>query len=73
MFDMARKKAVADGPKEYIFRGKLSLSGVEFYITANSEEEAIAKARDGDWHDYDTLGASSEDCNIDLGSCELNQ
>lgn len=51
-------------PKEYIAKGTLTLSGVDFFIAADNQEEAEAKARRGEWDYYDISGASSDDCEI---------
>ncbi len=58
---------------EYIFQGTVTLSGVDFYVIADSEEEAKAKARVGDHDDRDTAGAGSTDWDIDPSSCVLNE
>lgn len=58
---------------EYIFKGKLTLDGVNFYITADNEKAAKEKARNGDFDDLEILGASSSDREIDPDSIELNE
>lgn len=58
---------------EWIFKGSIRLDGVEFRITADTETEAIAKAKAGDYDDYDEMGAATADWEIDPGSCELNE
>lgn len=58
---------------EYIFQGTVTLSGVDFYVTADSEEEAIAKAKMGEYNNRDTVGADSTDWDIDPNSCVLNE
>ena len=58
---------------EYIFQGTVTLSGVDFYIIADSEEEAKAKAKNGEYNDRDTVGAGSQDWDIDPNSCALNE
>ena len=58
---------------EWIFRGSMRLEGVEFRITADSEAEAIAKAKTGDYDDYDDRGAVTVDWDIDPATGELNE
>jgi hypothetical protein len=67
------KKAEAMRPKEYLARGYLTLSGVQFTIIASSPEEARAKAARGEWRDYDVVGASTADCKIYHDSLQLNE
>ncbi len=72
---MPRKKTkpVPSNPelKEYLCEGTLSLTGVQFTIVAESLEEAQQMARDGQWTDYDTLGAASSDWDLN-GKVEEN-
>lgn len=68
---MAKRK-----PKEqheYIFKGKLELDNVDFYITASSEEEAREIAKSGTWDSWDVQGASSINWTIDADSGESNE
>ncbi len=58
---------------EYIFQGQVTLSGVDFYITADNEAEAIAKAKAGASDYWDRAGAASTDLDIDSNSCVLNE
>ena len=68
-----RKKKEPEIDHQYIFSGRASLSGVQFYITAKNEEEARSKARSGKWDEYDAAPGEIVDCRINEGSCELNE
>lgn len=57
---------------EYIFKGTLDLEGVEFFVEAENEEEALAKAKRGEWASYEISGASSVDCSLDPDTIEEN-
>lgn len=57
---------------EYIFRGTVELSGVDFYVTADTAEEAIQKAKRGEYDDYKTAGAETINWKIDPNTCEDN-
>lgn len=46
---------------EYLCKGTLTLSGVEFTIKADSLEDAKRKAEDGEFEDWDTTGAEGTD------------
>lgn len=59
--------------REYIALGTLTLTDVTFYIRAASEEEAKEKAARGEWDDYDTSAASSEDWKIWPDTCHENR
>ena len=50
---------------QWIFKGSLRLDGVSFFITADNEAEAIAKAKMGDYDEYDEMGATAADWEID--------
>lgn len=58
---------------EYIFQGTATLSGVDFYVIADSEEEAKAKARVGEHADRDLMCADSTNWDIDPSTCILNE
>ncbi len=58
---------------QYIFQGTVTLSGVDFYITADSKEEAVEKAKSGEYNDRDMVGADSTDWDIEPNSCVLNE
>lgn len=68
---MAKRKI--SEPREWIFRGRVTLEGVQFFITADSEDEAIERARKGDFDDRDDGGGESVDWHIDVDSIELNE
>lgn len=59
--------------RQFIFRGTATLSGVTFYISARSEKDAVARAKRGDWDDYDTSGADTTDWQIKPDTCEENK
>jgi hypothetical protein len=69
---MAKKKAEPE-LHEWLCRGWIKLSGVQFSVSAATEDEARKKAAAGDWDDYDTTVASGEDWKLDEGSIELNE
>ena len=69
---MSNKKPVPER-HEWLFRGTLKMSGVIFSVSAETEAEALQKARDGDWDDYDTTRASGDDWKLDDGTMELNE
>lgn len=54
----------------WIFRGSIRLDGVEFRITAATEEEAIAKAEAGEFDEYDEMGAETVDWEINPKTIE---
>lgn len=47
--------------REYIFRGSVTKLGVEFIVKARNLNEAIAKAKEGKFDDYDDIGAETSD------------
>jgi hypothetical protein len=64
---MARKP-----PKEWIFRGTVKLSGVCFYVSAHTSQEALEMAMAGDCHaEFDC--AETVDFEIDPKSGEENR
>ena len=58
---------------EYLFTGTVELSGVLFTVTADNETEAKAKAKLGEWDDYDISGAETRNAELTVSSCELNE
>ena len=60
-------------PKQYIFTGRLELSGVDFIVEADSEAEAKEKARNGQWENYDSSGAETVNTDIVVSSCKLDE
>jgi hypothetical protein len=58
---------------QWLFKGSLRLDGVDFIITADTKDEAIAKAKSGDYDEYDEMGATAADWEIDPASGELNE
>lgn len=56
----------------WIFTGSLRLDGVVFYVTADTEAAAIAKAEAGDYDEHDEMGAATADWLIDPDSIESN-
>ena len=59
--------------KEFEFKGSAELSGVRFFIRAQSLEEAKAKAARGEWDDDDARGASWVNWEIDPHSGKDNK
>jgi hypothetical protein len=53
---------------KYWFKGRATLSGVEFCIEASSKEEAKVRAKNGEWDDYDTSGADTADWEINANA-----
>lgn len=58
---------------QWIFRGKIERRNVDFYITADTEAEAIAKAEFGEYDDYETAVAETANWTIDPKTGELNE
>lgn len=56
----------------WIFKGSLRLDGVDFFISAETEAEAIAKAKAGEYDEHDEMGATTADWSIDPGTIEPN-
>lgn len=52
------------------FKGSATLRGVQFLVEADSKEEAIARAGNGECDDYDTSGAETSDWEINKNTCE---
>lgn len=57
---------------EFVFTGKLTLSGVTFYVSAPTLEEAKEAAKNGKYDEYDANGAEAVDCDINPQSGERN-
>lgn len=57
---------------QWVFTGSIRLDGVSFYITAETEAEAIAKAKIGDYDEYDEQGATTADWEIQPSTVTLN-
>ncbi|MCB7127909.1 MAG: hypothetical protein J3T61_00020 [Candidatus Brocadiales bacterium] len=58
---------------EYIFQGSLSLTNVDFFITADDEDAARSKAKAGEYDNWETSGAASSNWMIDSDTLELNE
>jgi hypothetical protein len=58
---------------QFICTGTVELRGVDFYIEADNLEEAKAKAKSGDYIEYDTDGAETYNCTLDAKSVEPNE
>jgi hypothetical protein len=56
----------------FIFKGSVTLNGVDFYINADDARDAIKKARNGEFEFYETDGAETVDLEINAGTCEPN-
>ena len=39
---------------EFIVRGRVTYDGVEFFVTAKNSQEAIEKAKAGEYHNLET-------------------
>jgi len=57
---------------EYIFRGSVTMNGVVFTVTAKDSQEAIEKARQGEFDDFDASCGEAVDWEIRPGTCERN-
>jgi hypothetical protein len=58
---------------EYIFRGRVELDGVDFFISAETPLEAVKKAKAGDYDRYEADGAEMVNCEIDPLTGQDNQ
>jgi hypothetical protein len=58
---------------EYLFRGRLELSGVIFTVVAENEADAKDKAKAGRYEEWDIAGAEGVNWKLDLSSIELNE
>lgn len=58
---------------EYICRGTVELTNVDFFVTAETFEEAKAKLKAGDWDHYDLDGAECLNANPYPSSLEINE
>lgn len=68
---MAAKKKPAAKQREYIVRMRVTLSGAEAIVSADSPEHARKMAEAGEWEDgYDT--AAAETINWEVESVEEN-
>ena len=61
------------GQRQYIARGTIELRGVDFYITAESEEDARAKAKAGEYDSYEDNGAETFNWEINPGTVKENE
>jgi len=59
--------------REFVCTGTMELRGVTFFIEAATEEEAIEKAKAGEWSDYDTNGAESVNWDMRESTLEANE
>jgi hypothetical protein len=59
--------------KQYIFNGRVELSGVQFIVEAENEDDAKAKAKRGEWEDYDLSGAETVNTDIYVSTCQLDE
>ena len=58
---------------EYLFQGTVTLSGVDFFVSADDEDEAKAKAQSGEYDSYKTDMASAVDWALTLTTLKLNE
>jgi hypothetical protein len=58
---------------EYIFKGRMTLEGVTFFVEAENEEEAKFKASCGQYEYCEHDGASACDWSLHVSTCELNE
>lgn len=59
--------------RQYLMQGRVTLEGVDFFVTANSEQEAFDKVSAGQWHTYEIDAASMVDWTILRSSVEPNE
>lgn len=59
--------------KEYVCTGEVTLSGVVFYVKANSRQEAEEMVISGHFSEYDTALAEAIDCNMSVSTLQLNE
>jgi hypothetical protein len=57
---------------EFIARGTIELQGVDFFITAETIEDARRKAAAGEYDHYEDNGASAMSCEIKVSTVEEN-
>ena len=50
--------------RQFIVRGRLTLDGVDFVVQAKDSQEAIEKAKAGEWLEWVTDGAEAVDWKI---------
>ena len=58
---------------EYIFIGSMALHAVEFYIEAEDKEEAIDRAKSGDYDSHEMYNSEIVTYRIDINSIEENK
>lgn len=57
---------------EYHFKGKASISGVDFYVNADTLEDAIARVKRGETDLVEDDAAEMYDWEIDIASGRVN-
>lgn len=58
---------------EYTCRGTVELIGVNFYVTADTLEEAKAKLKSGDWDFYELGHAECLNATPDIFTVTINE
>lgn len=59
--------------KRFWFKGTATLRGVQFLIEASSEKNAVNRAHNGEWDEYDISGADTSDWKINPNTCEADE
>ena len=57
---------------EFSIFGTLTLAKVEFYVEADSLEEAKTKFNSGKWNSYNTFGAEVTDSVLDMNTIDAH-
>lgn len=58
---------------EWILTGTVKLSGVDFFVEAETEEEALRKAAAGEWSRYETDCAETEGWSVQPKTIRPNE
>jgi hypothetical protein len=58
---------------EYTCRGKVELTGVDFFVTAETLEEAKAKLKSGDWDFYELESGECLNATPNLFTVTINE
>lgn len=59
--------------KEFICTGSIELRGVQFFIKAETLEEAKKKAEEGEFESFDSDGADTTDWHMNPRTVEVNE
>lgn len=58
---------------EYTCKGTVELTNVDFYVTADTPEEAAEKAKRGDWDFYETDAAECLNATANVRTMKVNE